>query len=77
MDAGFLAEANEKITELPFYIQSLWKKVMYDASGFSAVSRYLADALQKRFAIKEIRVIPNVVDTTIFYPAPILQFPTS
>ena len=70
---GFLAEANEKITELPFYIQSLWKRVVYDASGFSAVSRYLADALQKRFAIEKIRIIPNLVDTTIFYPAPILQ----
>ena len=29
----------------------------------------LADALQNRFAIEKIRIIPNVVDTTIFYPA--------
>lgn len=70
---GFLPEANEKITGLPIYIQSLWKKVMKEASGFSAVSRHLADALQKRFAIEQIRIIPNVVDTTIFYPAPVLQ----
>lgn len=66
--SGFLQEASEKINEQPFYIKLLWKKVIAGASGFSAVSNYLAGAIKKYFPVHQIKVIPNVVDTSIFYP---------
>jgi glycosyltransferase involved in cell wall biosynthesis len=67
--SGFLPEADEKISDQPFYLRSLWKKVSSGASAISAVSAYLADSIQKMFGIKSVNVIPNVVDTTVFYPA--------
>ena len=67
---GILQEANEKVSDQPFYIRSLWKKVMKDASGLSAVSEYLAQAVKKQFTLNyQICIIPNVADTSIFYPA--------
>ena len=71
--SGFLHEAEEKINDQPFYIRSLWKKVMMDASGFSTVSKYLADAVQSQFALHHIRIIPNVINTSVFYPAATIQ----
>ncbi len=67
--SGFLPEADEKISDLPFYLRSLWRKIIAGASGFSAVSGYLSGAVQKQFGLQQISVIPNVVDTAIFYPA--------
>lgn len=67
--SGFLPEADEKISDQPVYLRSLWKKVMAGASDFSAVSAHLANAIQQQFGIKKISVIPNVVNTSVFYPA--------
>jgi glycosyltransferase involved in cell wall biosynthesis len=67
--SGFLPEADEKISDQPFYIRSLWKKVIKGANAISAVSQYLANTIQQKFNVNKISVIPNVVDTTIFYPA--------
>ena len=67
--SGFLPEADEKISDQPFYLRSLWKKVIKGANAISAVSSHLANAIQKQFALKQVSVIPNVVDTSIFYPA--------
>lgn len=66
--SGFLQEANENINQQPYYIRLLWKKVIAGASGFSAVSNYLAGAIEKYFPAHQIKVIPNVVNTSIFYP---------
>ena len=66
--SGFLPEADEKISEQPFYIRSLWKKIIAGATALSAVSAHLATAIQKKYGVKQISVIPNVVDTSIFYP---------
>ena len=71
--SGFLQEATEKIDEQPFYIRSLWKKVVAGASAFSAVSNYLAESIKKYFSLHKIKIIPNVVDTSIFYPLPTNQ----
>ncbi|HMK27692.1 MAG TPA: glycosyltransferase [Chitinophagaceae bacterium] len=67
--SGYLPEADEKISDQPFYLRSLWKKVILGASAISAVSARLANAIQQQFAVKKIRIIPNVVDISIFYPA--------
>ena len=66
---GLLQEADEKLIDLPYYFQSLWKKIFTGASSFSAVSVYLAKAVQKKFGLQQVVVIPNVVDASIFYPA--------
>ncbi len=65
---GFLSEAKERYSSLPGYYRSQWKKVMRQADGWSAVSRYLANALEKEFLGTNGRVIPNVVDTRVFNP---------
>ncbi len=65
---GFLPEADDKITDKPFYLQLTWKKIVTNADGFSTVSENLSVAMQKLFGLKQISIIPNVVDTSIFYP---------
>ncbi len=67
--SGFLEEARERFGQLPFYFRSLWKKVMRKAAGCSTVSQYLGSALQGRFPFIANTVIPNVVNTAIFYPS--------
>lgn len=67
--SGFFDDADDKITDQPFYIQTAWKKVVANSSGYSAVSKSLANALKKHFYLDEVNIIPNVVNTSIFYPA--------
>jgi glycosyltransferase involved in cell wall biosynthesis len=67
--SGFLDEARERFDQLPFYFRSLWKKIMRRADGCSTVSQYLANAVKRKFPFTEAAIIPNVVDTAIFYPA--------
>lgn len=64
---GFLPEADDKIADKPFYLQSAWKKVITNADKVSAVSENLSVAMQKLFGLKQISVIPNVVDRSVFY----------
>jgi glycosyltransferase involved in cell wall biosynthesis len=66
--SGFLPEADDMITDHPFYIKALWKKIIAGASSVSTVSHYLAEAVKKYTGFPQIHVIPNVVDTIIFYP---------
>jgi len=67
--SGFLDEARERFDQLPFYFRLLWKKIMRKTAGCSTVSQYLGSAVQNRFPFIETKVIPNVVNTSIFYPA--------
>ena len=67
--SGFLHEADEKLNDQPVYLKLLWKKVVEGASAISAVSQHLASAIREKFSIRKISVIPNVVDTSVFYPA--------
>ncbi len=68
--SGFLAEAREKFSQLPFYFRSIWKEVLNSASGCSTVSKHLVDAIKRIFPGTSPVIIPNVVDTRIFFPAP-------
>jgi glycosyltransferase involved in cell wall biosynthesis len=67
--SGFLPEAEEKIDDQPVYIRSLWAKVIAKANALSAVSACLANAIQLHYHLKHVSVIPNVVDTSAFFPA--------
>jgi len=48
----------------------LLKLVLKNASAFLPVSMALANALKAKFAVPPVTVIPNVVNTNIFYPTP-------
>lgn len=73
--SGFLDEAREKFEQLPFYFRSLWKKVMRKADGCSTVSQYLGSAVKNKFPFIETVIIPNVVNTAIFYPSEVEREP--
>jgi glycosyltransferase involved in cell wall biosynthesis len=67
---GLCPEAKPNLDQQPFLFRQAWKWVMRGASGWTAVSDYLGRAIQGRFALSPCRVIPNVVDTRLFYPGP-------
>ena len=66
---GFLLEAADRFEGLSFYLQKKWKQVWAEAAGISAVSAYLCKHLSALSVNRPpVKIIPNVVDTTIFYP---------
>ncbi len=67
--SGLCPEAKPGFQDMPRVSRWLWKTVMKNASGYSAVSEYLAISIQNRFKINKVKVIPNVVDTNMFYPS--------
>ena len=67
---GLCPEAKPNLDGKSFLFRWLWKLVMRNAADYSAVSRYLGDAIRSRFALKPFFVIPNVVNTDVFYPSP-------
>lgn len=64
----FLEKAKPCFKDLPFYIQYLIGKIISGASLVLPVSNYLANTLQRRWPSLQYEVVPNVVDTTIFFP---------
>ncbi len=72
---AYLEEARPNFRQWPFYLKSLWKKVVHDAKGFSVVSSYLGNAIRKIHPGLNFTVIPNVVDTNIFNPVPKVEDP--
>lgn len=66
---GFLPEAAERFEGLSSYLQKKWKQLLAGASGISVVSAYLGRHLSSLpVSMPPVKIIPNVVDTTIFYP---------
>lgn len=65
---GYLPEAQLKFRNLHRYNRINITKAFAVAKKITAVSEVLGQAIQKLFFIKDYLVIPNVVDTTIFYP---------
>ena len=66
---GICSEARPNISDRSRMFQSCWKMVMRHAKDYSAVSEYLLTEMQSRFGIRRGRLIPNVVDAALFYPA--------
>jgi len=66
---GYLPEAEEKLSDLPGYMQMYWRSIMRNAAAVSVVSTYLGQCLNKILQNIAFTVIPNVVDTSIFKPA--------
>lgn len=66
---GYLPEAKEKLSNFPFYLKTIWRKIIKSASGVSVVSDYLGACIKKDFFSIGYKIIPNVVDLEIFKPA--------
>lgn len=63
---GFLPEVTGHFSQLPWYYQKGWRKVIRDAAGVSTVSHYLKQHIEQLFPGTNCRAIPNVVDNRIF-----------
>lgn len=66
---GYLEEAVPNIRNYNFVYQYYWKKIITGAMAGSFVSAYLQQFMIKKYGITNTRVIPNVVNTDIFFPA--------
>jgi glycosyltransferase involved in cell wall biosynthesis len=66
---GYLEEAVPNIRDYNFVYQHYWKKIITGAKAGSFVSVALQKLMIKKYAIQNTQVIPNVVNTDIFYPA--------
>lgn len=65
---GFLEGPGNGFYQLPWHVRKKWKKVIEKARSVSLVSEVLRQALEKWFHPNHTVVIPNVVNTGIFYP---------
>ncbi len=66
---GYLTEARPNISDYNFVYKFYWKKIFTGALVCTFVSNYLQDHIIKTYNIQNAVVIPNVVNTGIFYPA--------
>ncbi len=64
---GYLANADVRIKDYPFIYRNWLKKVIEEASLVTVVSHHLGKAIQEHFPSIQYQVVPNVVDTSIFF----------
>lgn len=65
---GYLDEAKPNINQISFTRQYLYSKIISSARLILPVSYYLGNAIQKKWLFADVTVVPNVVNTEIFYP---------
>ena len=65
---GYLEEAVPNIGDYNFVYQLYWKKIIGGAVAGSFVSAYLQRFMIKKYGIQNTMIVPNVVNTDIFYP---------
>jgi glycosyltransferase involved in cell wall biosynthesis len=65
---GYLQEAKPNIDDFSSIHKDRWRKIIENANHITTVSAVLGDAIRSKFRIKDYTVVPNVVDTNIFYP---------
>jgi glycosyltransferase involved in cell wall biosynthesis len=66
---GYLEEAVPNIRDYNSVYQYYWKKIITATMASSFVSAALQKLMIKKYAIQNTQVIPNVVNTDIFFPA--------
>lgn len=64
----YLREARPNLSEVGFLKRHFISRSIREASGIIAVSDYLGRSLKDRWPFVNYKVIPNVVNTAIFYP---------
>ena len=65
----FCPEASPSFNDQTQVARMFISKIYKNALRCSAVSEYLAQSIAKRFGIKMPECIPNVVDTSLFFPS--------
>ena len=66
---GFLPDAKDNFEDLPGFLKKSWERLIRNASGVSVVSSWLADKMTIKIKNQfPLVVIPNVVNTSIFFP---------
>lgn len=68
--SGFLENAEERFENFSSLEKMNWNILMKNASSVSAISQVLANGLKKQFSEIGPIVIPNVVNTNIFFQGP-------
>jgi glycosyltransferase involved in cell wall biosynthesis len=67
--SGYLQESDIKFHQKNFIFKSWTKKIFANASSISVVSDYLGKSIQQLFPFVQYKVIPNVVNSELFFPA--------
>ena len=67
--SGYYKGAKPSVTDFGNLYVSLNKKIFSDASLLTTVSDELGKSINENFIKTNYQVVPNVVDTSIFYPA--------
>jgi glycosyltransferase involved in cell wall biosynthesis len=70
---AFLKEAEPAFSSLSFTAKYMISKIINDAELILPVSDYLTGAMEQRWPNSEYQVVPNVVDTSVFYPVTVKQ----
>lgn len=66
---AYLAKSDRRIEHHPFPFKNILSRVIKNISALTVVSDHLGKSIQQYFPAAQYQVIPNVVDTEIFYPA--------
>ena len=61
--------AEDNIYTKPFLFRQSLKRIYQQAASFVSVSRYLGEGLNRSLVKEDFTVIPNVVDTALFFPS--------
>jgi glycosyltransferase involved in cell wall biosynthesis len=66
----YLPEAKDNFNTRSFYFRLYTKKIFQQAALVTNVSAAISTRLEQLFALKAVRIIPNVVDTVYFHYKP-------
>lgn len=66
---GYLPNADRQLQSFSSVYQKMIKKVLLNAAVVTVVSEYLGKSIQGLLPVIKYQVIPNVVDTLVFYPS--------
>ncbi|MEO7960474.1 MAG: glycosyltransferase, partial [Ginsengibacter sp.] len=67
---GYLPSALYGISDLHIFQRKLMEQLFASAMVLTAVSKVLGDSIKEHFIAPDYVVVPNVVNTDIFYPLP-------
>lgn len=64
---AYLAKADQRIEQFPLPYRNILDRVIKESSALTVVSDHLGKSIQRYFPSVQYQVIPNVVDTDIFF----------
>jgi glycosyltransferase involved in cell wall biosynthesis len=66
--SGLCPDARPNFNEASWLYKFLWKIILKNAKGNTAVSKFLSDIIKDKFSLNNVYVVPNVVNPATFYP---------